>query len=294
MTKDSNYINNKNNTVDMNKTILHAIIPVASILLYGCNNDTHEPATEDKLPQVKSFVWSAAEGAPEQLAGLNEFDYDSDGRVILYSTPAQKTVYSYNGIHCNGVMTNTASGAKCQDQNFTFNKDGRPISEESTDFENGETCSAKFGYDDAGRLKKYEISLSNGNFKNCDLIYDSETGLLSEVKVLRRDSGEEMELIYRYEYTNRKNPVALYPECVHIIDNEPAFAFTGMDGYSRDLLPEKITVSTDGVDAQIFSFSYGFSDNGKLTSISETASWLDEKGNVVMTVPAIQITDIKY
>ena len=282
--------------INMNKPIFQTGIFLAIALLYGCNNDNHEPATDDKLPQIKSYVWSAAEGAPEQLAGLNEFDYDSSGRITLYSTPVQKTVYTYNGTKCNGIMTSTASGAKWQEQTLTFNKYGRPISEESTDFENGDVASVKYGYNDAGRLTKYEISLDDGRFKSCNLIYDDATGLVSEVRVLRHEAGGEdnLNLIYRYEYSNRKNPVALYPECLQIIDNEPAFGITGIDGYSRDLLPDKITMSLNGVDMQVFSFTYGFSEDGKLTSILETASHLDEKGNVVQSIPAIRITDIKY
>ncbi len=280
----------------MNKTMFFTVIMLASISLYGCSNDEQDPVIESKLPSVKSFVWSAAEGAPELLAGLNEFDYDLEGRVTLYSTPAQKTVYSYKGIQCNGVVTNTATGAKWQEQLLTFNNAGRPVSEKSTDFDSGDVASANYEYDEEGRLKKYAFSLNDGRFKNCDLTYDSKTGLLVEVRVGRHDSSEEeaVNLRYVYEYTDRKNPVALYPECIQIVDNEPAFGLTGIDGYVRDLLPDKIHVSWNGVPVQVFSFTYGFSDEGKLTSIQENVSWLDDKGNVEQTIPAIHITDIKY
>lgn len=282
----------------MNKTMsFTVIIMLASISLYGCSNDEQDPVIERKLPSVKSFVWSAAEGAPELLAGLNEFDYDSEGRVTLYSTPAQKTVYSYKGIQCNGVVTNTATGAKWQEQLLTFNNAGRPVSEKSTDFDSGDVASANYEYDEEGRLKKYVFSLNDGRFKNCDLTYDPKTGLLVEVRVGRHDSSEEeaVNLRYVYEYTDLPNPVALYPECHQWIDAEPAFAFTGIDGYRRDLLLDKVTVSGNGVDMEgAFLFSYEFSNDGKLTSIIESAAMLDENGNVVQTMPAIKLTDIKY
>lgn len=280
----------------MNKTIFYTVITLASILLYGCSNDNKEPISEDKLPPVKSFVWSAVEGAPEQLYGLNEFGYDSNGRMTSYATPTQRTTYTYDGTLCTGIMTAAASGKKCQEQILTFNKNGQPISEESTDFDSGEIASVKFEYDDAGRLERYEISLNDGRFKKCDLSYDPSTGLLSEARVLRRESADEesFNLVYRYEYTDRRNPVALYLDNVQIIDNEPAFGFTGIDGYSRSLLPDKITMSLNGMDMQVFLFTYKFSDDGKLTSVIETVSHLDDKGNVVQTIPAISITDIKY
>lgn len=280
----------------MKNNILFTAATIIILLTGSCKNDKSEPDNRAALPRVKSFVWNGAPGMPEFLSGLNEFGYDSEGRVTSYVTPMQKATYTYNSNICSGTLLWLPSEEKWQEQTITFNQEWRPLIEESTDFGDDATASSKYEYDSNNRLKTYEISISDGRYKRAEFTYDSTSGLISEATVIRREGAgkEDFTLKYRYTYTDKTNPVALYPECIQWFDSEPAFAYTGIDGYGHSLLIDNVTMSVNGIDDRIFSFTYEFSEDGKLTTITETASVPDENGNPVQTVPAMTLSEITY
>ena len=285
----------------MSKKFNFAVCVIAAIFLSACDDD-NRPLYNDKdpLPRIQSFVWNGTEDTPQQLNGLNEFRYDSNGRVILYATPVQKTSYTYDGLKCTGIMTSIPEGKKLQDQLIIFNNDGHPVSEESTDLEYDVSASMKYKYNTEGRIEAYDFSVSDGRDRHVEFTYDTSTGLISEITVDSsvRGSTKRAKLKYRYYYSDKRNPVALYPECHLLFDAEPALALTGIDGYQRNRLIDKIVLSFNymdkEMDMEIISFSYEFSEKDKLISITETASLLDEAGNVSQTFPSLKITDIKY
>ena len=284
----------------MDKKFSFVILALLAMVISACDNDNDSPSNgKDTLPPIQSFVWPEAESSPKQLEGLNRFVYDSEGRVTLYETLVQKTTYTYDGLKCTGVMTSIPSGEKLQDQYIVFNKDGRPVSEESTDWENNASADMKYEYDSEGRIISYDFNVSDGRYRRSEFKYDSSTGLISEAIVDYppiKGSTRRFKIKYRFCYSDKPNPVAFYPECHQIFDAEPALAFTGLDGYQRNRLIDKIYVNSIDVDAdlEVFAYSYEFSAEGKLTAIIETVSLLDAEGEVMSSAAPIKITDIKY
>lgn len=283
----------------MDKKFTFVIWALMTITLSACDNDSPSENKKDSLPRIQSFVWDGTQSSyPEQLNGLNSFSYDSDGRIKSYATPSQKTTYTYDGLNCVGVMTSIPDNEKLQDQYILFNKDGHPVSEESTSWYNNSTASMKYGYDSEGRIISYDFYADEKRNIYAEFRYDSSTGLMSEaIGDYQIGSGKRVKLKYSYYYSDRPNPVAFYPEFHQIFDAEPALAFTGIDGYGRDRLIDRIVVSVEGTDAppiEAFLFSYEFSAGGKLTSITETLALLDDDGNVMATHPLVKITDIRY
>lgn len=276
----------------MKRTILYTSIVLAATLLCGCNNDK---AAADKtgLPRVKSFVLDSEAGFPEIMKGLNEFAYAPDGRVISYTTPAQKSTYTYDGTTCSGIVAAMPSGQELQKQTVTFNAQLLPASATITGVQDSIVTTTKYEYDAAGKLKGYELS-NEARTVHCDLTYDPSTGRVSSIDVVQRAGDEERKLTYRLEYTDTDNPVSLYLVCAQCVDYEPAFAFTGLDGFSCDKLVDKIVASSEGVDFCEYSFKYEFSDNGRLTTVTELVSWFSEDGSLSEGQPVIRISDIKY
>lgn len=275
----------------MIRAFFYIAILFIPLQLFSRNYDA--PIAEKKLPLVKSFVLEAVEGAPEESKGLNVFEYDLEGRVLTYSTPVQKTTFTYNGTKCSGFVNAMPSGEKIQEQSLTFNKKELPLSGKITQLKDGMLINTKYEYNTAGRLENYRFS-SNEKIVNCILEYDSLTSRPKNINTVQSVGNDDRKVSYRLEYTDIDNPVALYLVCVLCIDYEPAFAFPGLDGFSCDKLVNKIIASTDGIDYYEYSFEYGFSDDGMLTSINLNVSWYDENGNLNPGGVLMKLSNIKY
>lgn len=272
-----------------------ALAFASAMVLASCDSDSD--GKEDALPKILSFKCTPLTYYPPELLGNNRFSYDPDGRVVRYTTDTIRQEFTYSGTNtCNGTTTLLSDQSVMQTQAFKMNDKWMPT-EESVDYisENFEG-SVSYEYNGKYRIMHLTAQADNGNFIDCIHSYDSSTGLISEVKVYRKGTGrEDLNQIYRFEYSDRDNPVAFYPENMQWFDFEPAFSLTGQSGYYRNKLLDKVWVLTpEGKKTDVYLFRHDFSSEGKLTAIHQYYSKVDENGAALAETLHIDYTDILY
>lgn len=288
----------------MKKLIYSGILLIYAVLSFNsCSSDNNEPKhviPADKLPKIQSFDWfDHFYGGAQVIDGLNEFTYDSKERVAKWSTDDQVSTYVYtDDFKASGKSVDATSNSLLQDQSFTFNDVWLPLTQTSSDDE-GNSQVSSYKYDSKGRLEHYNFTISDGRRRTIKLIYDSKTGLLAELEYSKvsKPGEDDTPVLYTFEYYDRANPVAFYPENNIFIDAEASLAIPGLDGYSRDKLIKSITFpwKLDNGEYMRYNFNYRFdSDDDKLTAVTMSVSLLDAKGKVTKEVPFADFLNIKY
>lgn len=275
-----------------------AVAFALAMVLASCDSDeTGENGNGNALPKIVAFKCTPLAHYPSELLGNNHFSYDSEGRVVSYTSDVirHELTYSDNNT-CKGISTLLSDQSVMQTQDFELNDKWMPT-EESVDYisENFKG-SGSYEYNEKYRITYLTAQTDSGNFIECMYTYDSSTGLISEVKVVKKGAGiENLNQSYCFEYSDRDNPVAFYPENLQWFDFEPAFSFTGQTGYYRNKLLDKVWVlNPEGKKTGVFLFKHDFSAEGKLTAIHQYYSQVDENGTLSAETLYIDYTEISY
>lgn len=236
----------------------------------------------------------------QNLAGLNTFDYDSEGRVIRYANTYATTVLTYNGNASKAVKTRNSDKDTLQTSVFRM-ADGLFVSETFTTPPTHGNGTLTYSLDDRRRLigEAMTATSSEGDMSmRSSLRYDKASGLVSEVTTYQAIGANSRQFLIHPVYSERENPVALYPEAMQWYSYNETISVTGRNGYSCAKLIDRLNIvetRESGEKRDItLEYSYDFDDSGRLTAIHQKHIPLDGQGNPEQPLATVHFTEIKY
>ena len=288
------------------KSFVLVVLTIVTVLA-GCgstHNKKNDGSRENSLPKIRSFKIETNFNITEDGKGVHHLTYDSLGRLVNYvmSKSEEKYAYADNGM-CSVVSVCRSDSSVMGTSEIRFNDKWMPLEENFVLINSpiivGEARGTiSYRYDEKGRILSQDCetrSPADGIIFKSSFKYDASTGLLSEVKLRQKFPGwkEASNQVFGFEYSDRDNPLAFYPEYMMWFVFNGTLGTTPQSGYGRDKLLDKIWIlSSEGKKTAVLIFTYDFSSEDKLTGIYISYHEVDPNGDLLPELRYFKITEI--